>query len=514
MKRVIFSISILLLVFSSLKSQDKPVTNLVNNVKFFNSKTIHGSARSIALGGVESALGASVQSTVVNPAGIGLYRRSDYSITTAVNSGNIKSSGNNLVLAPISNDNVMKFSATSLGVVLNNEVEDGIVKSSSFAVTYNKLADYDYSMEYEGRVSSGGRRVSFFENFGNPRQGDLWGTDVYDPLNGSLVTNDVSALVYYGFVIRPLDIMDPNQTDYIVDHPRETSVIYESVESSGSKNSWDFAYGLNLDDKLFLGLSIGLGVITQRLERRYEEVVAPYPGDGLIGFEMRQTITNRGYGLNLKLGAIYRLNDQVRLSYSFHSATNYQMTEEYSASIQTLFDSLGTITYFASAQTTGINTEYEYREPWKMNIGGAFFFLDKKGFLSTELEYQSFSLSNLSGGTVNWSEENKAISQRYKGVFNYKLGGEYRKGKGRYRVGIAVFGNPDKDQKFNRYMLSLGAGVKWRQFYIDFGTAYENHQFEFSPYELQNGRQPKLSNKLNRMHFSLTLGFTFKGDED
>lgn len=333
-------------------SQNKPVTDLVSEAKFLNGRSVHGSGRSLALGGAESPLGASVHSSVVNPAGFGLYRRSDFNITLGFNAVDTKSSFQGLAAPTSFPTSVNKLSATSFGVALRNDVENGLVKSSAFGLTYNKLIDYDYEYEYTGRVASGGRRTSFFEAVGNTRQIDYYQPDVID-LSGNIQTNDIGALAYWGYVVLPIDELDPDETDYYIGSPEGSSIISEKVTSSGSKNSWDISYGANIDDKLFWGAGIGLGVISHRLEKLYSEVVENYPGDGLREFSMRQVTTNRGFGLNLKAGLIYRANDNIRLSYAFHTATRYRMTEEYSANIQTIFDSLS-ITYLAIAQTLSL----------------------------------------------------------------------------------------------------------------------------------------------------------------
>ncbi len=507
-------ILITILLFSTILSfsQNKPTIDLASSVNLFNGKTIHSTGRSLALGGVESPLGASIYSAVVNPAGFGVYRRSAFNVTIGYNVVKIKSTAMGLGLPMASESEVTKTSINSLGAVFLNDVEDGIVKNSAFAVTYNKLKDYNYEFEYKGRVASGGKRNSYLETVGNSVQGDYWTSNVIDFNAGELITNDEGILAYWGYVVKPVDETDLNATLYYIDHSTEPSVISEQVISTGSKSSWDFSYGANLDDKLFLGLGLGLGIISNRVEKSYSESLETYPGDGLIGFSTRQISTNRGYGLNLKLGTIYRVNDNVRLSYAFHTGTKYRMTEEYQASIETVFDSLGD-TWLATVKTANVNTRYSYKEPWKMNFGGAYFFSNKKGFVALEVNFQSYKKTKLVGGAFDWTEENQEIKNRYKNAVNYKLGCEYRKGLGRYRFGISVFGDPDKDAKFSRFMIGGGAGVKWKQFYMDFGLAYENHQFEYAPYELLDNSEPKLDNILTQMHYNITIGFSIEKEE-
>ncbi|HSI90897.1 MAG TPA: hypothetical protein VK927_07240 [Adhaeribacter sp.] len=50
-----------------------------------------GTARVQALGGAQTALGADISNTTVNPAGLGLYRRSEFSITPSLSFNNAES---------------------------------------------------------------------------------------------------------------------------------------------------------------------------------------------------------------------------------------------------------------------------------------------------------------------------------------------------------------------------------------------------------------------------------------
>ena len=50
----------------------------------YSTNSLVGTARSLALGGAYSAVGADLSAATLNPAGLGLYRRSDFSITPMV----------------------------------------------------------------------------------------------------------------------------------------------------------------------------------------------------------------------------------------------------------------------------------------------------------------------------------------------------------------------------------------------------------------------------------------------
>ena len=53
----------------------------IYKVESFSSEDLNGTARYVGMGGAMNALGADISTMSVNPAGIGLYRRSDFSMT-------------------------------------------------------------------------------------------------------------------------------------------------------------------------------------------------------------------------------------------------------------------------------------------------------------------------------------------------------------------------------------------------------------------------------------------------
>ena len=75
MKRIILP---LLLLASTATAQD------IYRMESFTSNDLNGTARFVGMGGAMSALGADISVMGTNPAGIGLYRRSDFAATASL----------------------------------------------------------------------------------------------------------------------------------------------------------------------------------------------------------------------------------------------------------------------------------------------------------------------------------------------------------------------------------------------------------------------------------------------
>ena len=87
MKKLIINSTLLVLIGFSVMAQgtDEPFLNLR---KFYASPN-SGTARSQAMGGAFTALGADLSNTYINPAGLGFYNRSEFSGTFNVAGNNV-----------------------------------------------------------------------------------------------------------------------------------------------------------------------------------------------------------------------------------------------------------------------------------------------------------------------------------------------------------------------------------------------------------------------------------------
>ena len=115
---------ILTIIFSgsALYSQ-----NLVDALRYSQNFS-GGTARSVAMGGAFGALGADFGSLSINPAGIGVYRGSEFTITPGFYYGKTSSS----YYGTSDEDYKYNFNLNNLGIILNStkDKEDGWISGS------------------------------------------------------------------------------------------------------------------------------------------------------------------------------------------------------------------------------------------------------------------------------------------------------------------------------------------------------------------------------------------------
>ena len=110
-----------------------------------------GTARSMAMAGAFTSLGADLTSMAINPAGLGMYRRNEISITPLMSFARAENN------APAFNSNGKnRFSIGNFGFTANVYEGSGPLVSVNIGFGYNRLQDLNYQYSYytQGNVSS------------------------------------------------------------------------------------------------------------------------------------------------------------------------------------------------------------------------------------------------------------------------------------------------------------------------------------------------------------------------
>jgi hypothetical protein len=298
----------------------------------------------------------------------------------------------------------------------------------------------------------------------------------------------------------------------------------EVVKNSGSQSQWNFSYGANLSDKLYLGLGIGFASFKYKSETTYRETFKdPFPGANpplspMSEMVLQESLSLSGSGINATFGAIYRPMDQFQFGISIATPTKYQITDSYQANMNTTWNNFtyepGTVLTNQSFGTDNLTSNYNISTPWRFS-GGATFFFQKKGLISADVEFLNYSGNKFSPNTTddNYDADNDNIKTLYKSTVNFRIGGEYRLNKYRFRAGYNLMGDPYQQQQngINNSISSYSAGVGYRatNFYIDFATILSQYDQSYRPYTLQSAASPLVTLKNQATTFAITVGFPF-----
>ena len=482
-----------------------------------------GSARTLGIGGANVALGADYGSVSSNPAGLGLYQKSEIQLSPGIGIGQGEgqllngSSPSGGPLSQSANSFHLSGGAVFSGRA-NRRNSDSNWKGGAFAIGFTRIADFNAGSNYSGTVNDRNSLVQRLRQYTGPLTG-------YN--NGSLVDqsqNGYTNLDGLAFGTYLTDTLKNRQGQYGLVYQRRGSPITqgERVVNSGSMSQFDLAYGGSYRDKLYIGL--GLGVVTSNFHSRrtFGESDAD-TSTPLNNYSLYDDLQTSGTGLNVRLGLIYRATDAVRIGASVQTPTWMRMTDTYSSTLNTYFDA--TQGFAAEQYTASTNTtQYAYNitTPFRAN-GGVAVTIGKYGFLTGDIEYLGYQQarldsnpSNALGDNYDFAYENSTIKQQYTNAVNLRFGGEARLDIFRVRLGYARYGSPYNSGYASTTATGLaqnyytaGLGLRQGNFFLDVAGVYTTFNTYYSPYSLNDGSQPVIKVDNTRFTSTLTAGFTF-----
>lgn len=483
-------------------------------LRFSRSQSLFGSARVQAMGGVQTGVGGDISAGTGNPAGLGLFRRSQFSLSPGFGSANT----NTTFLGSNNIDSKLNVNLNGFGLVLS-QVKDDLLpdkwRGGSFAITFQRTNNFQNQFSYEG-VNNRNSLGDYLAEaaFGIDRNSLFVATDSIFSLtelafNTFLIDEYANAPGEYYTLSR-------DSNDQLLGNMLQQEV----VNTRGAQYQWSFAYGGNYDDKFYFGVALGIKTINFKQTKEFKETVQYDTGSipSLLDFTLKDELEVKGTGINFTLGLMYRPADFIRIGLSATTPTYYALTENYKTGLTANFDNFsyqGVVLNNESLETVPGNFNYTLTTPYKVNAGIAFFF-GKSGFISGDVELNAFDQARLSGGnsSFTFNGDNKTIQNIYRTTLNVKVGGEYRLNRVlRLRAGAAFFDDPYRDvDNVDRTILHFTGGLGFRLpagVSIDLAVVNTRFNSAYVPYSLENGQHPTTNTTNSFTSAVITAGFSF-----
>jgi len=454
--------------------------------------SVQGTARSMGFGNALGSVGGDFSSVSVNPAGLGIYRSSELSLTPSLKINGTSSEYTGATMS----DNSTRFNFNNFGIVLTNapkgkRYDHRNWKTVSFALGMNRVADFNYNYTYTGKTNSSSAS-QVFESDAN-----------LNPGNATTINNSYGSMGYQSYL---LNQNAAGQFATIVPFTGGVNQL-KSNQITGGINEYTMSLGGNYKEKLMLGITIGIPVVNYQSNYYFQESLAegntsPNPS-GFQSFNYNDNVNVNGAGVNAKLGAIYKFSDIFRIGAAFHTPTYYSINDLSSPGITTSRyngDSVATLGGW------GLQNEFNYHftTPWK-GVLSATIMLNTFGFITADYEYVDYSTMRYMypGGidfntNLPFQEEadqiNQEIKKTYKGASNFRLGAEgritntfmVRAGFGYYGNAYTPYGQSTANQYYTtqRIDLSLGAGLHFRRFFSDVAIVHSMYTGYEQPYTI------------------------------
>ncbi len=459
----------------------------------FNRPT--GTARSISLGGAMGALGGDFSSLSINPAGIAVYRSSEFSFTPSLNYTNTKSTYYGLT----SEDDKFSVPIQQIGFVGTYkpmyEASSGLI-STHFSIGYTRTNSFSRNTFIQGNnvQSSLLDEFEYYAEYYTPSQlDDFYQGIAYDVELLELLPG-ISDVYYHGF--NYLSQTGPNT--YSINWGPLYGINQGKVISErGNSGEFSLAGGANFNNKLYLGASLGItNLFYDMKSQHYEEAAIGengrykddyYTSRELAGkrildnFSFNSKYTTTGVGVNLKVGVIYKPVNPLRVGLAIHTPNMYSIDLDFENDVKAKYINGPTI--LPEKIPTG-EFSYNFSTPFK-TIGSIAYIIGDKGFISLDYDRTDYSTMKFRSKGGSYSEKNnmevlnKIISKTYQTTNNFRFGAEYRASETlSFRGGYATYQNPFKKKYLNskgtRQTFSGGFGYKFNNMYID--LAYMLHQ--------------------------------------
>lgn len=456
------------------------------------SKTMFsGSARYNAMAGAFGALGGDISTFSTNPAGIGIYKSSEFVFTPQF-SNNMSSSTYQNSVADDINFKVNFANAGFVATHVSGRSEGWF--TTSFGIAYNNIAEFNNYTKIEG-INNNNSMTDYFaeiakgkkyQNLDYFKEGLAWDSYLIDPANSD-TTAYKSALNKYGM----------KQS--------------KSISHKGGIGEYVITLGGDFNDKLYMGGNISIQTVRFVENSLYQEVDVYDSIANFESFEYKNDLKTTGTGFNLKYGMIYRPIDMLRIGMAIHSPTFYNLHDEYKSTMQSSFTDASHGDGSVNKSPDG-SYDYQLTSPFKA-IGSLGVIFGKAGLLGIECEFIDYSTARLRANDYFFGDENNAIETGLTQTVNIKVGGEIKYDMLSFRLGYALYGSPYQSGQINEkaYTTSYNAGfgIKNENFYFDMAFNYLANEEYYYLYEPNVVTVPPAKVSNTNFKVMATFGFRF-----
>lgn len=298
--------SLLLVLGSALRAQD---------VQRFSERQIIGTARYVGMGGAMTAIGGDPSAALDNPAGLGLYRRSEITLTIDETIDNSTQLLNNST-QPLNNSTQplnhptqrytrSRFAAPQVSAIWswgNPAKQRGLIYNN-FMVSINRLANYNRDVVVKGTDMGMVETISELTNIARVSEQSLQ-NQPWDDIN----IGWLSILGYETYLIDPADNNQWQPAISLTDGSL-------SVAESGNSDQYALSWAGNISNQWYVGVALNIPTIS------YTKNISLVETNRLNSAELRSMFHVSGVGVSGSFGIIYRPLRALRLGASFQTPT-------------------------------------------------------------------------------------------------------------------------------------------------------------------------------------------------
>jgi len=477
----------------------------MNDVLRFSNENLQGTARFQGMSGAFGALGGDLSAINVNPAGSAVFNNGLITISgTHYEMDNLANYFGTLSSVKTNDLDVNQFG----GVFVFKSTGNSDWKKMAIAINYDIVQNFDDEFNIQGSSNQG--IDNYFLSFA---QGVPFGSillqdgeyieDGYLDIGSSQGFGDQQAFLgYYGGVLDPED-QDEATTAY------NSNTLYNNVNhdflrlTSGYNSKFTFNLASQYQDNLYLGASLNFHTVFYDQIDEFRE--SGYDSSSPIqNTDFSNFLHTEGSGFSFSLGAIAKLNQNVRLGGSYQSPTWYRLTDDFSQKINS--DLADDDINFINFGIVNLFEAYTIKTPGKLTGSMALIF-GREGLLSFDYGYQDMSQAELRPTSdSSFTTINSEIANNLGAVSSFRLGGEYRVDQLSLRAGYRFEQSPYSDGNNIGDLTGYSGGIGYNFGGSKLDLAVNRTEQDYNMQLFDTGiTTPALINKINT---NVTLSYT------
>ena len=279
------------------------------DVQRFAERSTIGTARYVGMGGAMTAIGGDPSAAMVNPAGLGLYRRSEISVSIDETIDNTQQVG--------SNDTYQRtrFAAPQISAIWawgNSQKQRGLVYNN-FMFSHNRLATFNRDIVVKG---AGMGMVPTICNITN----DEGGVSEEFLVNKPWDNVEIGWLSILGYEAYLIDPDGKNRWKPAVDFTDGSL----SISETGTSDQYTISWAGNIGNQWYIGIGLNIPTInyTKHTSLREENK------QNSSSAELKSMFHVSGVGVSGSFGLIYRPIQALRIGASLQTPTILSLSRQ------------------------------------------------------------------------------------------------------------------------------------------------------------------------------------------
>ena len=416
------------------------------DVQRFAERGTIGSARYVGMGGAMTAIGGDPSAAMINPAGLGLYRRSEISVSIDETIDNTQQVG--------SNDTYQRtrFAAPQISAIWawgNSQKQRGLVYNN-FMFSLNRLANFNRDIVVKG---AGMGMVPTICNITNDEGGVSEEFLVNKPWD-NVEIGWLSILGYEAYLIDPIE---NNKWKPAVDFTDGSL----SISETGTSDQYTISWAGNISNQWYIGIGLNIPTInyTKHTSLREENK------QNSSAAELKSMFHVSGVGVSGSFGLIYRPIQALRIGASLQTPTILRISRQ---STGDMYSTIAGQKYEVLTPESGV-MDIDIASPLRTSVSVAGQ-LGKIGLIAVQYDYaHSSEMDDIHTLRIG------AEAQAYRGLFfnaGYVYESSFMKEDPKWLLGYNEI-RTDMDYRYTAATQYASAGIGYRSDVVVAQLAYQ-----------------------------------------